>query len=692
MSSFLDIALQHASLGLYIFPVARDKSTLTAHGFHDASTDLEHIRTWWEKFPGANPGFAPGVSDVAVLDIDHGLTDMDSFIAWRDRNGIPETYTVRSGSRPEFKVHMYFRGAMRDVGIWELDGCSGQVKSLGGYVLAAGSEALHGQKHDKPGAPYEAVAGKLGIFADTPDVIRRLRKPVAATSNNSKVRKTAWNLPVHDGENRTGFLLEQTGAMRNLGCGKDAILARMIELNENADIIADPVEYERLERTAENCAKFPVPEPDPVVVLGRTQTAPEIAPQRESNRPEYPIEVWEGTVVGEFAKLCAHDNNIPRKLFAESFRCVLGAVMGDRISCPVEGGVPRTYTIIIAPKGKGKGTAIRRAVKFFNTRWEGLSTSPGLLSGERDFIWKPQGIGAWNTAASSVPGMARLCKDTEKTVKTSPHIAWGNTLPRILSVHEEMKTFLSTLFIEGGVGSGMEGVICQLWDDVTFNGTATGTREAQYGEMLFSLLCGVTPDDWSDLLSRGDAVGGGLMSRLNLIGSEGGFENVGRMGVPDFTALQASFLPRVCLLANTKTTILPARGADGVIDDWVSTLPEGSERLNVHVLRSALLLAWLRREETITAKIAEDAIRLGQYQVSSHEFYRVAAAESQCARIQAKIVRALDMKGPQAKRELQRGTHSYRYGTDAWSRALDGLIKDRRVGRKEDGTLYLAGD
>lgn len=262
MSRFLNIALAHAARGLYVFPVARDKSTLTAHGFQDASIDPEQIRAWSVKFPFANPGFAPGASHIAVLDIDYGLTDMASFIAWRDRNGIPATYTVRSGSRPEFKVHMYFNGAMRDVGTWELDGCSGQVKSLGGYVLAAGSEALH---HGKPGAPYEVIDGSLGVFADTPDVVRQLRKPATAVSNNSKVPKTAWNLPVHESENRTGFLMEQTGAMRNLGCGKDAILARMVELNEDPEVIADPVDYERLESTAENCAKFPVPEPAPLI-------------------------------------------------------------------------------------------------------------------------------------------------------------------------------------------------------------------------------------------------------------------------------------------------------------------------------------------------------------------------------------------------------------------------------------------
>ena len=91
-----------------------------------------------------------------------------------------------------------------------------------------------------------------------------------------------------------------------------------------------------------------------------------------------------------------------------------------------------------------------------------------------------------------------------------------------------MKTFLSTLFIEGGVGSGMEGVVCQLWDDVTFHGTATGTRDAAYGEMMFSMLCGVTEEDWFDLLSRGNAVGSGLMSGFTSSALKAAFETSAR--------------------------------------------------------------------------------------------------------------------------------------------------------------------
>ena len=132
--------------------------------------------------------------------------------------------------------------------------------------------------------------------------------------------------------------------------------------------------------------------------------------------------------------------------------------------------------------------------------------------------------------------------------------------------------------------------------------------------------------------------------------------------------------------------ILPTDGADKVISEWQDTLPEGSERMNVHTWRSALLLAWLRHEEAISTKTAEDAVRVGQYQVDSHDYYRTKAADTANARVQGKIMRALTMRGPLPKRQLQQITHAQRDGTDLWGRALDGLIKDRAVGKREDGT------
>jgi hypothetical protein len=136
--------------------------------------------------------------------------------------------------------------------------------------------------------------------------------------------------------------------------------------------------------------------------------------------------------------------------------------------------------------------------------------------------------------------------------------------------------------------------------------------------------------------------------------------------------------------------ILPTEGSDRVISEWSDNLPEGSERMNVHAWRSALLLAWLRHEETITAKTAEDAVRLGQYQVDSHDYYRTKSADNAVAKVQSKILRSLRLKGPMFKRELQKCTNAHRDGTELWNRGLDGLLRDKAVGKREDGEYYLA--
>ena len=112
--------------------------------------------------------------------------------------------------------------------------------------------------------------------------------------------------------------------------------------------------------------------------------------------------------------------------------------------------------------------------------------------------------------------------------------------------------------------------------------------------------------------------------------------------------------------------------------------------MNVHAWRNALLIAWLRHEDTVTAKTAEDAVKLGQYQIASHEYYRTKSADTANARVQAKLLRALEMKGPVFKRDLQRLTHAHRDGTELWNRALDGLLRDRAIGKREDGAFYRA--
>jgi hypothetical protein len=83
-------------------------------------------------------------------------------------------------------------------------------------------------------------------------------------------------------------------------------------------------------------------------------------------------------------------------------------------------------------------------------------------------------------------------------------------------------------------------------------------------------------------------------------------------------------------------------------------------------------------------------VSLGQYQIASHDYYRTKSADTANAKVQGRILRALEMKGEMKKRALQKATHADRDGTELWTRALDGLVRDLSVGKREDGAFYLA--
>ena len=68
-NTLLLAALRYAELGYKVFPCAPgDSKPLTKHGFHDATTDLEQINSWWSAHPSANLAIA--TAGLLVVDID----------------------------------------------------------------------------------------------------------------------------------------------------------------------------------------------------------------------------------------------------------------------------------------------------------------------------------------------------------------------------------------------------------------------------------------------------------------------------------------------------------------------------------------------------------------------------------------------------------------------------------------------
>ena len=92
-------ALAYAAAGIPIFPcVADGKAPACAHGYKDATTDVEQINAWWAE-ESFNVGLCPEDAGWCVIDIDPGAV----------RPEFPETYEVRT---PRGGAHLYYSGSL----------------------------------------------------------------------------------------------------------------------------------------------------------------------------------------------------------------------------------------------------------------------------------------------------------------------------------------------------------------------------------------------------------------------------------------------------------------------------------------------------------------------------------------------------------------------------------------------------
>lgn len=136
----LNAALFYAAQGWRVFPCRPgNKEPLTANGCHDASTDVDVIRTWWTKTPDANIGIATGErSGLSVIDLDG-----DEGIA----NGRALNLTSPMWSKTGDGEQLFYK---------HIDGARNSVKRIapgidtrgeGGYVIAPPSVHPNGKRY-----------------------------------------------------------------------------------------------------------------------------------------------------------------------------------------------------------------------------------------------------------------------------------------------------------------------------------------------------------------------------------------------------------------------------------------------------------------------------------------------------------------------------------------------------------------
>lgn len=671
---FLEIALRNAARGFRVHPLReREKAPLLKDWPALATNDRAIIEAWAAKYPNANCG--------VVLDDNLCVLESDDFPQFFDRlyHGpaghqvpFPKTFTVQArANRP----HIYFRqtAASRALGNCDLAGVF-EFKQNRRYVVAEGST--------HPAGPQYLVIDPSPIVPIPDGIIERL----AALRRKTTITAAGSTDPIGEG-GRHEFLTSVAGKLRNSGLTADAIEAALIPINDAR--CAPPIPHADIQHIAQSVGRYDVPPPEPRLVMGApAATVAELAEddtedETQAARPVYPDEIWAGTAYGDFAEICTRGNNVPRKMFTEAFRTVAGALMGEQLRCGLQSVNPRSYTVLIAPPGHGKGTACDAVTRFFGDNWDSeRGSNPPLLARGKS-VYRSHAIGAMIANPASAPGLMNALEPDKvgKGQSPSPLDAW-DPLPRILTLTEEIRGTFANFGLEN-TGAGLESALCELWDRDSFSSTVTAQRRQASGRLLFSLLGGITREGWDSVFSKSQSVESGFLSRVNIIATEGLWKLVGAIDTWDFAALQRTFLPRLLALQEHPLLINPTPSARDLMMEWFATL-ETSElahrtRINVHAWRVALHLAWLQGSPYMDNAHVIGGIKAAEYQVKMREHYAPAEGDTRQARCQASIRRAMKSRKKMSIRELQRATNANRVGLTDWKKALAALVEAREL-------------
>ena len=243
-----DAALAFAQAGIPVFPCATGgKRPLTPAGFHDASGDIDQVREWWTRWPGANIGMPTGstpgtTSGIDVVDID--VTNTGSGFATFERASAAglmdgELAQVRT---PSGGMHVYFPAiAARPQRCWQAAAAHIDFRGNGGYVivppstLATESGRVSYRLHSLSAAgskPVDAVALRDLIDPRPP---RAPSRP-AETMSSEPDRLAHWVSKLQEGERNRG-LFWAACRLTEAGFGPEAVEAALAPAAQTAGLL-----------------------------------------------------------------------------------------------------------------------------------------------------------------------------------------------------------------------------------------------------------------------------------------------------------------------------------------------------------------------------------------------------------------------------------------------------------------------
>jgi hypothetical protein len=144
-----EAAAIYAAAGWRIFPLNGKLPAIRGgKGFHDASSDADQVREWWQRWPNANIGLPMGDRNWFTLDVDAGKDGIATRVQLEREHGpLPFTLRAATGGGGE---HWIFTAPNAAELVNRANVAGGlDVRTTGGYIAIAPSV------HPVTGALYE---------------------------------------------------------------------------------------------------------------------------------------------------------------------------------------------------------------------------------------------------------------------------------------------------------------------------------------------------------------------------------------------------------------------------------------------------------------------------------------------------------------------------------------------------------
>lgn len=203
-----------ADAGVPVFPcVPGGKRPLTAHGFHDATTDSGQVEAWWGQHPEANLAIPTGAaSGVVVVDVDvHGSVDGYESFGRADRAGLVSGWQLLVAT-PSGGMHAYYPATPdREQRSWQARRAGIDFRGDGGYIVVppstvstGGESAGYRVRRNTTDSTSTLNSVRLREFLDPrPTPSRGPSREVERSADVSRL--TAWVAARGEGERNRGL-------------------------------------------------------------------------------------------------------------------------------------------------------------------------------------------------------------------------------------------------------------------------------------------------------------------------------------------------------------------------------------------------------------------------------------------------------------------------------------------------------